>query len=250
MNNIELKECPFCGGKPAFRDNGDGIASGVYCTECGIGTIIYNRSHQENIANIWNNRSVEVSGFDIIKHLERQKEFSERTFGPGKRTKGVLDHIEKELKEIEENPDDLSEWIDVVILALDGAWRSGYNPYQIIGALIAKQYENEARKWPDWRTRSENEAILHVKSENDDDNGENLIFKKDKPTEAGYYWIRYEGISSHVFGPAKELVRIATATDGLGLGIYGSRTWKDGDNLSGFVGLNMEFAGPLPEPEN
>lgn len=38
---------------------------------------------------------------DLIEHLRRQHEWSERTFGPGQRAAGVLDHIRKELKEIE-----------------------------------------------------------------------------------------------------------------------------------------------------
>ena len=38
---------------------------------------------------------------NLIKHLLRQKAFSERTFGPGPRTKMVIDHIRKELIEIE-----------------------------------------------------------------------------------------------------------------------------------------------------
>lgn len=94
---------------------------------------------------------------------QRQRDFSERTFGPGTRAKGVVDHIRKELLEIEEKPDDLTEWIDVTILALDGAWRAGYTPDQIISALVAKQAKNEARKWPDWRTASPDEAICHEK---------------------------------------------------------------------------------------
>lgn len=39
--------------------------------------------------------------FDLVQHLYRQRDFSERTFGPGTRTQGVLDHIRKELREIE-----------------------------------------------------------------------------------------------------------------------------------------------------
>jgi hypothetical protein len=77
----------------------------------------------------------------------------------------VIDHIKKELKEIEADPDDLSEWIDVVILALDGAWRAGYAPVEIIDALVAKQTKNESRKWPDWRTAPADQAICHVKTE-------------------------------------------------------------------------------------
>lgn len=99
--------------------------------------------------------------FDFRGHLVRQRTFSERTFGPGARTAGVLDHIRKELIEIEAAPSDLSEWIDVVILALDGAWRAGHTPDQIITALIAKQSRNEGRAWPNWRTVPADRAIEH-----------------------------------------------------------------------------------------
>lgn len=101
-------------------------------------------------------------GFDFFAHLNRQREWSAKTFGQGTRHKGVVDHIRKELKEIEAEPSDLTEWIDVVILALDGAWRSGSTPEQIIAALVAKQTKNEGRIWPDWRTMSEDAAICHL----------------------------------------------------------------------------------------
>lgn len=98
-------------------------------------------------------------------HLAAQREWSERTFGPGRRTLGVLDHIRKELQEIEDDPSDLHEWVDVVILALDGAWRAGWEPQQIIDAIKAKQARNEARTWPDWRTMTADQAIEHVRSQ-------------------------------------------------------------------------------------
>lgn len=100
---------------------------------------------------------------DLTQHLYRQRAFSERTFGPGQRTAGVIDHIRKELREIEAKPYDLSEWIDVVILAFDGAWRLGYSAAEIVAALEAKQAANEARTWPDWRTAAPDKAIEHVR---------------------------------------------------------------------------------------
>lgn len=102
--------------------------------------------------------------FDLLGHLEHQREWSRQTFGPGDRTAGVIDHIQKELREIEADPADISEWIDVVILALDGAWRAGHAPQQIVDALVAKQAKNEARVWPDWRTAPTDKAIEHVKA--------------------------------------------------------------------------------------
>ena len=94
-------------------------------------------------------------------HLECQWRFSLKTFGPGARTQGVLDHIRKELKEIEAAPDDLKEWVDVIILGFDGAWRAGYEPQAIIDAIREKQTVNEAREWPDWRTASPDHTIEH-----------------------------------------------------------------------------------------
>lgn len=98
-------------------------------------------------------------------HLDRQRAFSLATFGPGDRAAGVLSHIRLELDEIEEalefGEDPLPEWVDVVILALDGAWRSGAEPQAIIDAIVAKQTKNEARVWPDWRTADPDRAIEH-----------------------------------------------------------------------------------------
>lgn len=97
-------------------------------------------------------------------HLAHQREWSEATFGPGRRTLGVLDHIRKELAEIEDAPDDVEEWVDVIILAFDGALRAGWNPQEIIDAIKAKQDKNERRSWPDWRSAPPDTAIEHVRS--------------------------------------------------------------------------------------
>jgi hypothetical protein len=99
--------------------------------------------------------------FDLVAHLERQRAFSLKTFGPGARTKGVTDHIAKELDEIRADPSDISEWVDVIILGFDGAWRAGWEPKDIVAAIVAKQTKNEARVWPDWRTADPDKAIEH-----------------------------------------------------------------------------------------
>ncbi len=100
--------------------------------------------------------------FNLLAHLHRQRKWSEKTFGPGERTKGTIEHIRKELVEIEADPTDLTEWIDVATLALDGAWRSaGADPHQIIAAWVAKTNKNEGRVWPDWRTVEPGKPIEH-----------------------------------------------------------------------------------------
>jgi|GEM_PF-2930580 len=99
---------------------------------------------------------------DLIKHINRMKAFSQRAFGPGARPNGVCEHIRSELKEIEEDPNNLTEWCDVVLLALDGAWRQGFSAEEIAAALEAKQTKNEGRTWPDWRNYFDGEAIEHI----------------------------------------------------------------------------------------
>lgn len=105
-----------------------------------------------------------MSAIDV-PHLARQRQWSHATFGPGPRTKGVCDHIRKELAEIEADPADLGEWVDVIILALDGAWRTGAEPQEIIAAVKAKQARNEGRRWPDWRTADPDKAIEHDRTD-------------------------------------------------------------------------------------
>lgn len=98
----------------------------------------------------------------LEQYLERQEEWSSRTFGHGTRTLGLTKHIEKEIAEIRAKPHDLSEWVDVVILALDGYWRHGGDPLEIMKHLVAKQEKNFVRQWP--TSTSEEEAIEHVRA--------------------------------------------------------------------------------------
>lgn len=112
---------------------------------------------------------------DFLFHLQRMIRFSRETFGPNPRQQGVIDHIRKELVEIEKagtGDEALKEWIDVIILGIDGAWRSqigrGLSDEKIVIAivseLIAKQMKNEQRTWPDWRKVPEDKAIEHDRS--------------------------------------------------------------------------------------
>lgn len=104
---------------------------------------------------------------DLRVYLEQQIAFSLAAFGPGDREAGVLDHMKKEMIEIQDatTPEDkLAEWIDLVILSLDGAWRTGATPQQIVEALEAKLTKNIGRKWPDWRAAEPGKAIEHDRS--------------------------------------------------------------------------------------
>ena len=100
----------------------------------------------------------------IETYLVEHRAFSLETFGPGIRDAGIADHIRKELKEIEATPGDLEEWIDIIILAMDGFWRNNGRPSQIMPMLKAKLEKNKARQWPDWRTVPEGQAIEHIRT--------------------------------------------------------------------------------------
>ncbi len=66
--------------------------------------------------------------------------------GPGPRTLGVVAHIRKEIVEIEDEPADMSEWADLVILALDGCWRAMIdwtNPNDVPGARTWHEVEDD-----------------------------------------------------------------------------------------------------------
>jgi hypothetical protein len=102
---------------------------------------------------------------NLIEHIKRQRDFSYKTFGPDYHSDRIINHIKKELKEIEDSPYDLEEWIDVILLALDGAWRTGAEPEVIASMLSLKQEKNENRNWPDWKTLGSDTPIEHIKDE-------------------------------------------------------------------------------------
>lgn len=97
---------------------------------------------------------------DFIRYLSSQREWSRETFGEGLQTGRLCGHIREELLEIEESPSDVVEWVDVLILALDGAWRTGNSPGQIINAMIEKQKINRERKW---EVASPDNPVHHIK---------------------------------------------------------------------------------------
>lgn len=87
----------------------------------------------------------------LLQYIHRHKKWSKKTFGYdglGDRVEGVLKHIEKEINEVRNDPNDLMEAIDILILGFDLAWRMGYTPNEIVSALIEKQNINRERKWP------------------------------------------------------------------------------------------------------
>ena len=175
-----LTACPFCGTDdelelcnthtPSYwvRCHNCGAEAHGRCTEEGGSRILSKeaalRLHlaaMESAVLAWNTRAA-VPAYDLVAHLEKQSEFSLETFGPGPRVRMVVDHIRAELIEIEASPTDVYEWIDVAMLAFDGAWRAGHSPAAIAAALGTKLAKNITRTWPDWRTHDPDQAIKHT----------------------------------------------------------------------------------------
>jgi Protein of unknown function (DUF550) len=111
--------------------------------------------------------------YDFVAHLTRQMVFSKATFGHGERMTGVIDHIGKEVAEVVASNGASSEWVDVVILSLDGLTRRLWAEHptkpadeiawMAVRLILDKQGKNELRDWPDWRTADPDKAIEHVK---------------------------------------------------------------------------------------
>lgn len=119
-----------------------------------------------------------MTDLNLKQHLVRQMVFSRATFGPGERMNGVLDHMGKEIEEVRASGGESSEWVDLVILALDGLTRrlwasSDYRKTadevadEACRIIVGKQAKNERRDWPNWRSADPTKAIEHVRGSHD-----------------------------------------------------------------------------------
>ena len=99
--------------------------------------------------------------FDFKEFIERKMVWSFNTFGDQK-VCGVIDHIRDELLEVEENPADIEEWVDVLLLTIDGVVRAGFSADDIINELERKHKVNMSRRWEGIEKGTS--AIKHVKN--------------------------------------------------------------------------------------
>ena len=137
--------------------------------------------HREQLAERDRRIAELEGGGEMAQYLTDARDFSSHTFGFGKRTGGVTQHIEKELAEIREKPDDLTEWVDVIILACDGYWRHGGQPENLMADIRAKLEKNKRRVWP--TPTSEDVAVEHDRTHDDPLNPE-------LGPEHREYWVR------------------------------------------------------------
>lgn len=89
-------------------------------------------------------------------------EFSDKTFGKSRSFYGPLQHLQKEVKELLENPSDDHEYADCLLLLIDAYRRKGGTAHRLLNACFEKLEINKERKWPD--QPDENGVFEHVKS--------------------------------------------------------------------------------------
>lgn len=121
------------------------VAIGAYCAPCAAEV---------------QRRLLESETFDLV--WQREQEFSDRAFGtPSERgSLGPLKHLAKEAQEALDNPSDVTEYADCLMLVIDAARRQGFTKEQLLAAVLAKIATCEQREWP----RSDgdaNEAVEH-----------------------------------------------------------------------------------------
>jgi len=94
--------------------------------------------------------------------LDARFGWSLATFGTGQRTAGIVEHIRHELEEIlAAGGADVMEWVDVLLLAFDGAARAGFSSVTVLAALQEKHRINVARRWP--APGPEDQPTFHVR---------------------------------------------------------------------------------------
>lgn len=72
--------------------------------------------------------------------------FAEKTF-PDASPRSKALHLSEEAKEAADNPSDISEWADCMILLSDGARKSGFSMDDLYQAVLRKMEINKKRKW-------------------------------------------------------------------------------------------------------
>jgi hypothetical protein len=78
-----------------------------------------------------------------------QNDWSQSRFGTPevKGPIGPLRHMEKEVVEAINEPGDIEEYADLLILWLDATWRAGFTLEQVIQAAHNKMKVNREREW-------------------------------------------------------------------------------------------------------
>ena len=87
-----------------------------------------------------------VSGTILQDHQDEIAEWQVKTF-PEQELAGKLAHLVKEAKELQQKPNDIEEWADVLNLLLGSAAMAGLDVYELLMAGRMKFAIVRERKW-------------------------------------------------------------------------------------------------------
>lgn len=99
----------------------------------------------------------------FVSLVKEHKDWALATFGPDRDNEGLLKHILKEVEEVREDPNDVEEWMDIAILAIHGAWKTGASPEEVAQTLIMKLAKVQRRDWPKLEDQVPGKPIEHLK---------------------------------------------------------------------------------------
>lgn len=99
---------------------------------------------------------------DLEFLIADQSSWSQATFGTDQERGpvGALRHLAREATEAAEQPDDIMEYADCLLLILDASRRSGFGFAKVVKAAIEKMKVNKAREWP---KPTSDQPVEHVK---------------------------------------------------------------------------------------
>lgn len=87
-----------------------------------------------------------MSKIDFSEFQKEHGVWSDQTFG-ARSPIGPLHHLRKEVDEVIQNPTDIKEYADCLLLLMDSARLSGFNMDDLYFAAQQKFKENKQRKW-------------------------------------------------------------------------------------------------------
>ena len=84
-----------------------------------------------------------------LKNLFKEHiKWSQQTFGKKKTYKACFAHMEREIDECRENPKDIEEYADILLLLFDAFYRgTGKGFDALVNAVSKKIKKNKNRKW-------------------------------------------------------------------------------------------------------
>lgn len=83
----------------------------------------------------------------LLAFFEEHRRWSLRTFGKRK-PEPPLYHLQEEVEEMLDNPKDIKEYADGILLIMDAAQNAGFTPEEVIAAMMQKFHTDLVhRKW-------------------------------------------------------------------------------------------------------